>query len=199
MQEGFGCAAGDGTLAPGAATDAADGRADDAAVRALDAALDVLEVPAHRPAPGERGFTVESAGWPLHVGVRVHGGLLAAQAEVLPPGALEPAWLLHRNRRDLQLVRYGCSSAGAVWVHGELPVAGTDEDAVDGLLGRLLDAATTARQAAGPWSPDAWGAGPSGAPHGPAPERRDGGASAGGSGTASAPSPASSAATVRSR
>lgn len=140
MQEGFGCAA---------------------AVRALDAALAVLEVPPHRPAPGERGFTVECADWPLHVGVRVHGGLVAAQAEVLPPGLLDPAWLLHRNRRDLQLVRYGCSSAGAVWVHGELPVHGADETAVDGLLGRLVEAAGAARQAAGPRASDPWSPEPS--------------------------------------
>lgn len=170
MQEGFGCAAGDGAPAPGPAGPASARAVHDAAVRALDDALAVLEPPAHRPAAGERGFTVEAAGWPLHVGVRVHGGLLAAQAEVLPPGALEPAWLLHRNRRDLRLVRYGCSSAGAVWVHGELPVRGADEAAVDGLLGRLLEAAASARQAAGPWSPGAWGGEASGSGECPAPD-----------------------------
>lgn len=119
----------------------------DAAVAALDALLaDGGTVP-HRPAPHERGFALECGGWPLHVGARAVGGLLAVQAEVAPPGAVAPAWLLHRNRRDLRLVRYGSSSAGATWVHGELPLAAVP-GSVDELLGRLVAAAEAARAVA---------------------------------------------------
>jgi hypothetical protein len=120
----------------------------EAAIAALDALLLAQGTRPHRPAPLERGFTVECGGWPLHVGARIVGGLLAVQAEVAPPGAIDPAWLLHRNRRDLRLVRYGSSGAGATWVHGELPAAGSTGDAIDELLARLIAAAEAARAVA---------------------------------------------------
>lgn len=119
----------------------------EAAVAALDALLADGGTTPHRPAPLERGFALDCGGWPLHVGARVVGGLLAVQAEVAPPGAIDPAWLLHRNRRDLRLVRYGASSAGATWVHGELPVKAVPWT-VDELLGRLVAAAEAARAVA---------------------------------------------------
>ncbi|WP_320671722.1 hypothetical protein [Patulibacter defluvii] len=117
-----------------------------AAAAAVESALAAAGAPLHRPAAGEWGLAVECAGWPLHVGLALRGGLLRAQAEVCGPGRLDGQWLLHRNRRDLRLVRYATSSAGAVWVHGELPAAGLAAAAVDQLLGRLVEAATVARQ-----------------------------------------------------
>lgn len=105
-------------------------------------------------AAGEWGLTVECAGWPLHIGLSVRGDLLRAQAEVVGPGRLDPALLLHRNRLGV-LVRYAHSSAGAVWVHGELPRAGLDEAGLDRLLGLLLDGAAWARYAALDGSPSA--------------------------------------------
>ncbi|MEV4419724.1 hypothetical protein AB0L40_07070 [Patulibacter sp. NPDC049589] len=119
-----------------------------AAFAALDRVLARIGVEPHRPAPLERGFTVPCGDWPLHVGARVVEGLLAVQAEVAPPGTIDPSWLLHRNRRDLRLVRFGSSAAGATWVHGELPLGAADDEALDALLGRLLSAAEAARAVA---------------------------------------------------
>jgi hypothetical protein len=100
-----------------------------------------------RVAPGEWGLTLECAGWPLHVGLAVRGGLVRAQAEAVGPGRLDPAELLHRNRLAV-LVRYGQTRAGAVWVHGDLPLQALDEAALDRLLGLLVEAASWARYAA---------------------------------------------------
>lgn len=116
---------------------------------AVEAALAPLAGAVHRPAPGEWGLRIPCGGWPLHVGVALRAGLLRAQAEVAGPGAIPAAWLLHRNRRDLALVRYGASAAGATWVHGELPAAAVTPAAVDELLGRLVAAAEAARERAG--------------------------------------------------
>jgi len=100
-----------------------------------------------RVAPGEWGLTLECAGWPLHVGLCVRGGLLRAQAEAVGPGQLEPSELLHRNRLGV-LVRYAQTRAGAVWVHAELPEAALDGVELDRLLGLLVEAAAWARYAA---------------------------------------------------
>jgi hypothetical protein len=120
----------------------------------VDHALEALGLPVHRPAPGEWGVTVPCAGWPLHVGLRTATGLLRIQAEVASPGAIDPSWLLHRNRRDLLLVRYASSSYGAVWVHGDLPLEAASAPRVDELLARLLQAAEDARDVAA-WPPPA--------------------------------------------
>lgn len=119
------------------------------AVTAVERALEPLAVPVHRPEPAAWGLRLSCGGWPLDLGVALRGGLLLAQAEVLAPGQLSPAWLLHRNRRDLRIVRYASSSAGAVWVHGELHEQAVTVATVDELLGRLLEAAENARHAAG--------------------------------------------------
>lgn len=105
-----------------------------------------------RVAPGEWGLTLDCAGWPLHLGLSVRGGLLRAQAEVVGPGLLDPAELLHRNRLGV-LVRYAHSRAGAVWVHGELPQDALAPAALDRLLGLLVEAAAWARYAASDGSP----------------------------------------------
>jgi hypothetical protein len=116
---------------------------------AVEACLTSSEAPWRRVAEGEWGLVAEAGGWPLDVGVAVRDGLLTVQAEVLAPGHAEPHVLLHRNRR-LRLVRFAHTSAGAVWVQGELPlVAAADANEVDRLLGLLVQAAGEARDAAG--------------------------------------------------
>ena len=107
---------------------------------AIDAA--VSEVGGRRVADGEWGLEIECAGAPLHIGLRVHRGLLRAQAAVAWPGAHDPAELLHRNR-SLELVRYASTRAGEVWVVGDVPAENAD---VDRLLGALVEAAGTARE-----------------------------------------------------
>lgn len=115
-----------------------------AAVAALDGLLAELAAPVHRPAPLERGFVLDAGGWPLHVGARAVAGVLELQAEVAPPGAIDASWLLHRNRRDLRVVRYACSAEGATWVHGDLALAAVTAATLDDLLARLLGAAEDA-------------------------------------------------------
>lgn len=138
MQEAFGCraAAGHDPDAPGASAAGA--------VAVLDALLTDLGAVVHRPAPSERGFALDAGGWPLHVGARVVAGLLELQAEVAPPGAIDPAWLLHRNRRDVRVVRYGSSAEGATWVHGDLSLSAVTPASLDDLLARMLGAAEEA-------------------------------------------------------
>ena len=122
--------------------------ADASVAEAVEAALRVAGAPWRRVAPGEWGLVAEAAGWDLHVGVALRDGLLAAQAEVLPPGRADPHALLHRNRR-LRLVRFAHTGAGAVWVHGELPLRAVTAEEVDRLLGLLAQAAADVRAAAG--------------------------------------------------
>jgi hypothetical protein len=111
--------------------------------RAIDEA--VAELGGRRLADGEWGLAIECGGWPLHVGLRVHRGLLRAQAAVLGAGVLDPADLLHRNR-SLELVRYASTRAGEVWVVGDVPA---DDADVDRLLGSLVEAAQAARLLSG--------------------------------------------------
>jgi hypothetical protein len=115
-----------------------------AAVAVLDALLAELGAVVHRPAPLERGFALDAGDWPLHVGARAVSGLLELQAEVAPPGAIDAHWLLHRNRRDVRVVRFACSAEGATWVHGDLVLAAVTPAALDDLLARMLGAAEEA-------------------------------------------------------
>jgi hypothetical protein len=115
----------------------------------VESVLKGLRAPVSRPAEGEWGVALEDVGgWPLDVGLRVRDGLLAVQAEVLGPGLVEPHLLLHRNRLGV-LVRYAHSSAGAVHVHAELPLAAIDAPAVDRVLALVVEAAEWARAAGG--------------------------------------------------
>jgi hypothetical protein len=118
---------------------------------AVHDALAGLGADVRQVAPGEWGLTLDCAGWPLHVGVALRDGLLRAQAEVLGPGRVAPAALLHRNRLGV-LVRFAQSAAGAVWIHGDLPPVAATEAEIDRLLGLLVEEATWARYAASPSS-----------------------------------------------
>jgi hypothetical protein len=115
---------------------------------AVEDALRGAGVAWRRVAAGEWGLVAEAGGWDLHVGLALRDGLLAAQAEALPPGRADPDALLHRNRR-LRLVRFAHSAAGAVWVQGELPLGAVTAAEVDRLLGVLAQAAADVRAAAG--------------------------------------------------
>jgi putative sensory transduction regulator len=99
-----------------------------------------------RVAPGEWGLSVPAAGSDLHIGLALRGGLLAAQAEVLPPGAASEHALLRRNR-TLRIVRFAHTAAGAVYVQGEVPDAAVSVAEVDRLLGLLVAAAEELRGA----------------------------------------------------
>lgn len=105
-------------------------------------------------AHGEWGLTVDSAGWPLHIGMAWRKGMLRAQAEVLPADRVSDHELLYRNR-GLVLVRYAHTGAGVVWVHGELPAELVTPAWLDRLLGALVDASNIARERARAQAPAA--------------------------------------------
>jgi hypothetical protein len=112
----------------------------------IDAYLSEVEAETRRVAPGEWGLSAEDvAGWPLHVGLRLHQDLLRAQAEVVGPGQVDEHELLFRNR-SLAIVRYAHTGAGAVWVVGDLPAAAVTPRELDRLLGVLVAAAADLRR-----------------------------------------------------
>ena len=98
----------------------------------------------------EWGITVapeQAGGWPLDVGLRIADGLLRAQAFVAPASDDINAWnFLHWNRQT-RIVRFGCTRSGDIWINGDVPVTGLDEQAVDRLLGLLAEGAVLARNA----------------------------------------------------
>jgi hypothetical protein len=115
---------------------------------AIDEYLSALDAQTRRVAPGEWGLSApDVGGWPLHVGLRVHQGLLRAQAEVLAPGQVDDHEILVRNR-TLALVRYAHTHAGAVWIVGDLPERAVDAPELDRLLGVLVAAAADLRRLA---------------------------------------------------
>ncbi len=97
-----------------------------------------------RLADGEWGITVDVEGWSLDVGMRVTHGVVLAQAMVLGSGQLEDVALLRANRR-LDLVSFGLTESGEVWVKGAAPLAGLDGQELDRLLAVLVRAAGWAR------------------------------------------------------
>jgi hypothetical protein len=112
---------------------------------AVEACLEASGAPWRRVADGEWGLAAQAAGWPLHVGLALRGGLLRAQAEVLGEAVADAAAVLHRNRR-LVLVRFAASAAGAIWIQGELPASSAAHaEEVDRLLGLLIAAADELR------------------------------------------------------
>jgi hypothetical protein len=113
----------------------------------VDRYLAALEGETRRVAEGEWGFTVDAAGWPLHVGVAARDGLLRAQAEVVPAGELDPHTLLHWNR-GLPHARFTHTGAGDVWVEADLPLEAVTTERLDGFLGLVVRVATQARERA---------------------------------------------------
>jgi Putative bacterial sensory transduction regulator len=115
----------------------------------VDAYVAALPGETRRLAHAEWGITVaaeSAAGWPLDVGLRIAEGLLRAQAlAATADPALDPWLLLHWNR-ETRLVRLGSTRAGDIWVHGDLPVAGVDAEAMDRLLGLVAQAAIAVRR-----------------------------------------------------
>ena len=113
----------------------------------VDAYIQTLEAASRRVSETEWGLTVDAAGWPLHIGIAWRDGLLRAQGEVLGPDQLSDHELLFRNR-GLVFVRFAHTSAGAVYVHGELPSELVTPEWLDRLLGMLVDAAVVVRHRA---------------------------------------------------
>ena len=119
-----------------------------AAVDVIDEYVAALPGDARRLAHAEWGIRLrpESAGGnPLDMSVRVDDGLLRAQAFALPAqDGIDPWVLLHWNRQT-RFVRMACARSGDIWVHGDLPIAAVDEQAVDRLLGLVVEGAIAVR------------------------------------------------------
>jgi hypothetical protein len=120
------------------------------AVSTVDAYVGGLSGDTRRLGHGEWGITLpaeQAGGWPLDVGVRVADGLLRVQAFALGADDRVNPWnFLHWNR-STRLIRFSCTRAGDIWVQGDLPVAAVEEQAVDRLLGLVVEGALAARQA----------------------------------------------------
>ena len=119
-----------------------------AAVDVVDRYVAALPGATRRLAHAEWGITLRpesAAGHPLDMSVRIDDGLLRAQAFALPAqDGVDPWLLLHWNRQT-RLVRMACARSGDIWIHGDLPVAGVDEQAVDRLLGLVVEGAIAVR------------------------------------------------------
>jgi hypothetical protein len=124
-----------------------------AAVDLIDAYVSALPGDTRRLAQTEWGITVrpeQAGGWPLEVGLRLSDGLLRAQAfAVAADRAPSPALLLHWNRQT-RFVRFATTRSGDVWVHGDLAAGDVREQALDRLLGLLVQGAVAARAQAEP-------------------------------------------------
>jgi hypothetical protein len=120
-----------------------------AAVDTVDEYVAGLPGETRRLAHGEWGITVaaeQAAGWPLDVGIRVADGLLRVQAFALPATDDVNPWnFLHWNR-GTRYIRFACTRAGDIWVHGDLPVSAVDERELDRLLGLVTEGALAVRQ-----------------------------------------------------
>jgi hypothetical protein len=119
-----------------------------AAVDLVNAYVAALPGETRRLDHGEWGVTVaaeQARGWPLEVGVRVVDGLLRVQAFAVPASDDVDPWLLLHWNRQTRHVRFACTRSGDIWVHGDLPVAGLDEQLVDRLLGLVVEGALAVR------------------------------------------------------
>jgi hypothetical protein len=98
-------------------------------------------------AEGEWGLTVPDE-HPLDIGIRVSDGLVRVQAFAVP-AADAPASedVLHWNRTT-RIVRFSRTGDGDVWVQADVVVEAADEAAMDRVLGLVVEAARSAREAA---------------------------------------------------
>jgi hypothetical protein len=123
------------------------------AIELIDSYVARLPGETRRLADSEWGITVaaeQAGGWPLDVGLRIHEGLLRVQAFALGADeAINPWNFLHWNR-GTRLIRFACTRAGDIWVHGDVPVPAVDERQLDRLLGLVVEGAITARNAMHP-------------------------------------------------
>ncbi len=109
--------------------------------------IESLEGDTRTVASAEWGLTVDAAGWPLHVGIAIRDGLLRAQAQVIEADRIGGHDLLRWNRQ-IPFVRFSHTSAGEVWIQGDLPLTAVSSAELDRFLGLLVLSATQARQAA---------------------------------------------------
>ena len=119
-----------------------------AAVDVVDEYVNALPGETRRLEHAEWGITLRpesAAGHPLDMSVRIADGLLRAQAFALPAQDGIDPWVLLNWNRQTRFVRMACTRSGDIWVHGDLPVSAVDEQAVDRLLGLVVEGAIAVR------------------------------------------------------
>jgi hypothetical protein len=105
----------------------------------------LVSIGARSLAEGEWGLTVPDE-HPLDIGIRLADGLLRIQAFAVP-AADAPADedVLHWNR-STRVVRFARTRSGDLWVQADLLAA--DAEALDAVLGLIVEASRSARAAA---------------------------------------------------
>jgi hypothetical protein len=120
-----------------------------AAVDAVEAYLSsVPGLSARRLGHAEWGITVPGAnvaGDPIEASIRIADSLLRVQALALRAATDLDPWMLLWWNRQTRLVRFGCTRARDIWVHGDIPVAAVDELSIDRLLGLITEAVMAVR------------------------------------------------------
>jgi hypothetical protein len=120
-----------------------------AAVDVVDGYVTGLPGATRRLGHAEWGVTLRpesAAGYPLDLSVRLVDGILRAQAYALPAQDDVDPWLLLHWNRQTRYVRMACTRSGDIWVHGDMPATAVDEQAVDRLLGLVVEGAIAVRQ-----------------------------------------------------
>jgi hypothetical protein len=84
-------------------------------------------------------------GEPIEASVRIGDRLLRIQALALHAASDLDPWMLLWWNRQPRLVRFGCSQARDIWVHGDLPIVAVDEAGIDRLLGLITEAVVGVR------------------------------------------------------
>ena len=118
-----------------------------AATDVLDTYLGSLPGEVRRLAHAEWGLTIpaETLGEPLDMGLSVSDGLLRAKAPALASTDQLDPWMLLWWNRQTRMVRFACTRSREIWVHADLPVAAVDEEAIDRLLGLVVEAVVAVR------------------------------------------------------
>jgi hypothetical protein len=115
-------------------------------VEAYLSSMPALE--ARRLAHTEWGIVVpgdEVGGDPIEASLRIADRLLRVQALALHAATDLDPWMLLWWNRQTRVVRFGCSRARDIWVHGDVPVAALDEPGIDRLLGLITEAVIAVR------------------------------------------------------
>jgi hypothetical protein len=120
-----------------------------AALDEIEAYLDSMpDLQVRRLAHTEWGVVIpgESVGRePIEASMRLADQLLRVQALALHAADYLDPWMLLWWNRQTRLVRFGCSRARDIWVHGDISVAAVDEVGVDRLFGLITEAVVAVR------------------------------------------------------
>jgi hypothetical protein len=84
-------------------------------------------------------------GDPIEASIRLADRLLRVQALALRAASDLDPWMLLWWNRQTRLVRFGCSRARDIWVHGDIPVVAVDELGIDRVLGLITEGVVAVR------------------------------------------------------